>query len=499
MMHKKSLLALILALALVLGGCALIEKDPQADRATEIIRVGDTVYTKGEIQDEMDYQVAYMSYVYSLYGVEFDATDPEFLATVQQQVVDYFIEEAVIKQKIGQLGLSALTEEEQTALDTVVEEAWQENLASIKETYFAGTELTGEELDKALSAKCEELGFTRDLIVDSETSAYLQTKLYNHVISDVTVSDEDILAAYDQSVASDQETFASMPEAYGSRVNNSGTVSYYRPAGYRMVKQILVPFAEADETLMAQVQGLIDQQEAAVTDATAALTDMGVANVDELLSQVSVAVPQPAMAVSFDAETTNLTDPVATEAPEMVVTANFDETVDEATAAAVETLAKAKALLAFYEHQLATATNNAFANIDAQADDILAQLNAGADWDVLMAEKTADPGMQPGAATAETGYAVSAASTATMDEAFVSAAMALNNVGDVSPKTRGVYGYYIIKYAAEVPEGPVALEEVRDVLVEAQLYAKQQVAYEEALGLWVAEADAKVDYDKLNK
>ena len=76
MMHKKSLLALILALALVLGGCALIEKDPQADRATEIIRVGDAVYTKGEIQDEMDYQVAYMSYVYSLYGVEFDANDP---------------------------------------------------------------------------------------------------------------------------------------------------------------------------------------------------------------------------------------------------------------------------------------------------------------------------------------------------------------------------------------------------------------------------------------
>jgi len=494
-MRKKSLLALVLAFVMLLSGCALFEKNPEKDRATEIIHVGEKIYTKGEIQDEVDYQLSYMSYVYSLYGMEFDPADPDTLAAVQQQVIDYLIEEAVIEKKIGELGLSNLTEEEQTALNTVVDASWQENLESVKASYFAETELTGEELDKALIAKSEELGFTRDLIEESEKSAYLQTKLYNHVISGVTVSEEDIQAAYDAAVAADKDTYTQMPEAYGSRVNNASAVSYYRPAGYRMVKQILVSFTEEDQALMAQVEELIAQQQAAVTEATAALGDT--ANVNELLSKVTVTMAQPAITVSFGAETTSLTDPVSTEAPALEIAAEFDETVDEATATAVKALAEAKALLEFYTHQLTTATNNAFANIDAQADDILAQLKAGADWDALMAEKTADPGMQAGAATAETGYAVSAASTATMDEAFVNAAMALGKVGDISPKTRGIYGYYIIQYTAEVAEGPVALEDVRAELEAQQLYAKQQTAYEEALGLWVAEAGAKVNYDKL--
>lgn len=494
-MRKKSLLALVLAVVLLLSGCALFEKSPEQDRATKIIQVGDKVYTKGEIQDEVDYQLSYMSYVYSLYGMAFDPTDPETLSAVQQQVVDYLIQEAVIEKKIGELGLSNLTEEEQTALNTVVEEAWQENLESVKTSFFAETELTGEELDKALIAKSEELGFSRDLIEESEKSAYLQTKLYNHVISGVAVADEDIQAAYDAAVAADKDTYTQMPEAFGSRMNNAGAVSYYRPAGYRMVKQILVAFTEEDLALMTQVKELITQQQAAVTEAAAALGEN--TNVNELLSKVTVSMAQPAMTVSFGADITSLSVPVATTAPAVEIAAEFDETVDEATAAAVKALAEAKALLAFYEHQLTTATDNAFANIDAQADDILAQLKAGADWDALMAEKTADPGMQAGAATAETGYAVSAASTATMDEAFVSAAMALNSVGDVSPKTRGIYGYYIIQYASEVAEGPVAMDDVRGVLEAQQLDAKQQTAYEEALGLWVAEANAKVDYDKL--
>lgn len=495
-MRKKSLLALVLALALVLTGCALIEKNPEKDRATEIIRVGDKVYTKGEIQDEVNYQLSYMSYVYSAYGMEFDAAAPNVLATVQQQVIDYMIEEAVTEKKVAELGLSNLTEEEQTALDTVVEQSWQENLQNIKASYFAETELTGEELDKALAAKSEELGFTRDLILESEKASYLQSKLYNHVIEGVTVTDEDIQAAYDANVAADKDTYTQHPEAYGSRINNANSVSYYAPAGYRMVKQILVKFAEEDQALLAQVEDLIAAQQAAVTEAAAALAD--VTNVDELLSKVTVTMPQPAMAVSFGAATTNLTNPVATEAPAMEITAEFDETVDETTAAAVKALAEAKALLAFYEHQLTTAINNAFANIDAEADDILAQLNAGAEWDALMAEKTDDPGMQSGA-TAEKGYAVSAASTATMDEAFVNAAMALGKVGDISPKTRGIYGYYIIQYTAEVAEGPVDIEVVRAELEAEKLYAKQQTAFDEAMGLWVAEADAKVDYDRLNK
>jgi cytoplasmic iron level regulating protein YaaA (DUF328/UPF0246 family) len=46
-MQKKALLALMLVLTMVLTGCTLVQKDPEVDAKTEIIRYGDTVVTKG--------------------------------------------------------------------------------------------------------------------------------------------------------------------------------------------------------------------------------------------------------------------------------------------------------------------------------------------------------------------------------------------------------------------------------------------------------------------
>lgn len=495
-MRKKSLLALLLAVAVLLTGCALVEKDPEVDRATEIIRVGDTVYTKGQVQDEVAYQLSYMNYIYSMYGMAFDANDPETIAQAQQQVIDYLIEEAVLTQKIDELGLSTLTEEEQAALDAQVEAACAQNLDSVKASYFADTELAGEGLDAALAAKCDELGVTRESLVKTETAYLLQDKLYNHIVKDVTVTDEELLAAYTENVEADRATFETTPSAYGARINNDSTTAYYRPAGYRMVKQILVEFTPDDLALLNEVEGLIAEQKAAVTAAETALTNLGVADADTLLTKVTVSMAQPAMAVSFLATATNLTNPVATQAPAMDVTAAFDDTVDEATAAAVKSLAEAKALLAFYQHQLTTATNNAFANLDAEADAIIAQLKEGADWDVLMAEKTDDPGMKEGAATAITGYAV-CEGFASFDEPFVTAAMALKNVGDISPKTRGAYGYYIIQYAADVAEGAIPMEEVQEELTAAQLTTKQEATYDQAIAQWVTESNATVNYEAL--
>ena len=496
-MHKKALLALLLVLTMLLSSCALVEKDPAVDRATQIIRVGDTVFTKGEIKDQVEYQLSYMSYIYSMYGMAFDPTDPEVYVSTQQDVIDFLIEDAVLNQKVAELGLlDQLTEEEQATLDAAVEEAWQSNLESVKTSYFAETELTGEELDAAIAAKCEEIGLTKENVLEGQKITLGQEKLYDYVIKDVAVTDEELQKAYDIQVASDKSTFLDNPSYYGSRVNNGTAEVFYRPAGYRMVKQILVKFADEDQALIDELNSKIAEQKALVTANEATLTEMGVADIDALLSLVKVTMEQPSVAVSFGADQTALTDPVATVATVTDVSATFDETVDEATATAVKALAEAKAVQAFYESQLTKATNNAFANIDAEADEIIAQLESGADWDALMAEKNDDPGMMEGAATAATGYAVCDGFTS-FDEPFVAAAMALENVGDFSPKTKGAYGYYIIQYTSDVEEGPVALDDVREALTASELSTKQETTYTNTVAQWVTEANAKVDYKAL--
>ena len=163
-----------------------------------------------------------------------------------------------------------------------------------------------------------------------------------------------------------------------------------------------------------------------------------------------------------------------------------------------EKLAEAKALQAYYEAELAAAKAKAFANIDEETDAVLAQLAEGADWDALMAEKTHDPGMQEGRDTAKTGYAV-CENFSSFDAAFTAAAMALEKVGDVSPKTEGVYGYYIIQYTSDVQEGPVDLADVREELHDSLLTEKQNTTYDEALAQWVEAANAKINYDEMAK
>ena len=130
------------------------------------------------------------------------------------------------------------------------------------------------------------------------------------------------------------------------------------------------------------------------------------------------------------------------------------------------------------------AREQAFANLDEEVDAILAALDEGADWQALMDEKNQDPGMQ----TYPRGYAV-AAGMSRFDPAFLEAAMALEKPGDHSGKIRGnSYGYYIIRYDSDEPEGPVALDAVYNDIGAELLKTKKDEAYAAALEQWVQEA-----------
>lgn len=141
---------------------------------------------------------------------------------------------------------------------------------------------------------------------------------------------------------------------------------------------------------------------------------------------------------------------------------------------------------------LAEAQEKAYANIDEEADAILAALDAGADWETLMDEKNQDPGMK----TYLKGYAVSVDMT-NFDPAFVEAAMALEKPGDYSGKARGIYGYYIIRYESDEPEGPVGYDGVKADIAEELLSAKQEEAYNAAVETWIREAGIEENPDAL--
>ena len=234
--------------------------------------------------------------------------------------------------------------------------------------------------------------------------------------------------------------YAAYPTQFGSDVND-GLQAYYAPAGYRYVKHILVMFTEEDNTAISDTTAAYTAAETALSDAKAALE----------------------AAAEGD-------DKAALQAK-----------VDEAQTARNEALAAAE-----------NATANAFANIKEKVDGIYAAATAeGADFDALVAEYNEDTGM-PAA-----GYAICEGFTDFV-ESFTTAAMALEKVGDVSAPVESTYGYHILQYSADIEEGAVSLEEVREALETTELSAKQNEAYNAAVDAWVAEANVKTYPEKMN-
>ncbi|MBQ7655199.1 MAG: peptidylprolyl isomerase, partial [Clostridia bacterium] len=221
-----------------------------------------------------------------------------------------------------------------------------------------------------------------------------------------------------------KEQMEADPDLYGYNVMN-GSAVYYAPAGYRMVKHILI--------------GVSDEDSAAASDAQTALADA-----QDALTNAAEDADKDALQAAVDAA---------------------QAAYDAAQAAGM-------------------------ANAKAKADEVYALATAeGADFDALIAEYSTD-------SMPETGYAIREG-FAYFVEPFVTGAMALQNVGDVSEPIESTYGYHIIKYVSDVAEGPVDIETVRESISSALLSTKKTELTDSTIQQWVSEANVKTFLDRL--
>ena len=455
-MRKKALLALMMAAVLLLSGCALIQKDQAVDDATEIIRMGDKVYTKIQVKAAAQQELINKAQTYSMFGYAYDMTDPANIAEAQEAAVKALKEDLTLTAKAAELGFDQLTDEELEAVKAKAQESY-DNMVNTAKQYVEGKdEMDEAALTEAAVKMAEDAGYTMENRTESATKDAVSAKLKEYAVKDVAVTDEEIQAEYDSKVESNKETYAENAASWAAAANNGYTTLYYTPAGVRRVKQILVKFTEEDQT--------------AIKDANTKLSD---ANTARTAAQDKVDAAQKVL------DTEGITDEEKTKAEADLAAANQE--LDEAD----------KALLAANQ-AVTDATDKAFANIDEKADAVVAQLAEGGDWQKLTDEYNEDTGMKDN----EKGYAV-AAGMSGFDAAFVDAAMALEKIGDVSPKTKGQYGYYIIRYESDEAEGPVALETLKETISSSLLNTKQNDTYEATLAQWVEEAGIKVDMNAL--
>lgn len=208
-MRKRVILALMLVFALVAASsCSLIIKDEEVDKQTPIIEVAGRTFTKAEVNEQVEAVMDYEEYMYSMYGISYDRTDASTISMAQDSAIDAMVQQAVLEKKAADLGLDALSEEEQAEVDETVESTYTIYFDSVKSTDFADTELDGEELDAAVEAKMVEYGYpTREEIEQNETDSKVLEKVRAEAVKDVTVTEEELQEAYNTHVESAMTTY----------------------------------------------------------------------------------------------------------------------------------------------------------------------------------------------------------------------------------------------------------------------------------------------------
>ncbi len=273
----KKLISLLLTLAL-LAGCVSLAAAETADDPV-LLTVDGAEIRLSDVQPAYDYFIAF----YEDYGYDMDNDDARAAAR------DFAARETVwtllIKRSAAENGLDVFTEEEEAQMAADNDAMWEEAIAEYI-MYAAGvtdpSTLTEEEASTLRAnaiAYYEAGGFTRESTLQDERDRYISERVKAAALEgeDIDVTEEDI-AAHHAALA--EETRAMLydgatgyemtPAELYSMYDYLGYDLYYVPAGFRMVKSILLT---PDQSALSDWQNIAarweEQAEAAESGETA--------------------------------------------------------------------------------------------------------------------------------------------------------------------------------------------------------------------------------------
>ena len=258
MKMMNRLLALTLALLLCVLP-ALAESNPDE----VLLTINGSEVTRGEYEECL----MQLESIYSSYG--YDVTDPNMAAVLQQLALDTAMEYELLNLAIVDNGLQ-LTDEEAADAAQEAREDFYAQVDQIVEQYgyYGWGDVSTEEGRAAVMvqvlSELEMMGYTEASYIAEAQRFAGYDKAYDWIVRDVTVSEEDVRARFDELVEADRVAYENDVAAYENLKQNNRyalmygmteyyTDLYYVPAGYRLVTHILLA---ADEEALAACAAL---------------------------------------------------------------------------------------------------------------------------------------------------------------------------------------------------------------------------------------------------
>jgi len=447
------LTCLFAVLALVLTGCSLVEVDPvmqatedmealEAMNSKVVVTYDGGEITRGELLGDYVSQYSYFTYMYSMYyGTS--VSEDEAVEIARSVAEGYVNTYAVLKQA-EKMGIT-LTDEEKAECEEIANASYQEDYNS----FYATAEGDTEELKK-LNTEYEmaNVGSTYEYFYNQQAWDKLLTKVEDAIREESPeITEEEIRVRLADQAMEDEKSYSQDLASFEQNMMDDSYVITWIPDGYRTVKHVLViPETEVLDAYIASRN--------AISTANSALAAL---NNERLNAKNGAEGARSIEEIEADLEVKN---------------AEMDELEakqDECAAACI-------------------------ANVQDKLDEIYAKLDAGEDFDAVMAEYGEDPGMQIDPSMTN-GYYVNAASS-TWDFSFRNAAMALENVGDYSAEpVVSASGVHIIYYNSDVEGGAVDLDDIREEYTEIAQTEADNEYFNSKLTGWVAELNPKYNID----
>lgn len=486
----------LLAAVTLLAGCNLVGVDTELDAKQVVAKVGDTQITKGEWHDTRDSLVEYYEYVYSMYGMTF-STDASTLESLGEEALDSMIQDEVIMQKAAELGLDVFTDEEIAAMEAEATETMDLQRWYYQMMYYPDYDLEMATVSEAVDALLAADGYTLETVVDSDKANAIYERVREEAIKDVAVTDEELQAEFDAKVEEQKATYDATPTQYASDVSSDAEI-YYVPEGYRSIKHVLIQISEEKQDEIDALETTISDNATSRTNLESQLAELTAEPEEgvELTDEEKAANEESIALINEQLAELDASDAEANEQLAALTEEAFAEILPKAEmvlALAKGDLETAKTLYAQItpveeetEEDAQTATpDEAAEEAEEESLDVLA-LTEAVDFQTLVDAYNEDPGMES-EPYATTGYQLCEGLTL-YETAFQDAAMALENVGDVSELVKTSYGYHILCYVGDVTSGAVDFDTKKDAISEDLLATKQDEAYNAAVEQWTEEA-----------
>lgn len=246
---KKLIRFLSLLATLTLFACCAAAEGNEEDSTVALVN--------GEALTASAYTPMEEQYLTQYAAMGYDVTDEAAKAFVQDLALTAAIEQMLVKQDMAAQGCYDFEADVESWCQEQGQAAYEAALQNVGDVLRTTLEL-GEDEDMSQYAKnyAQVLGVTaQDYINVYRTQ--VATESYNAWLTqDCPVTDEDVQSAYDERVANDQARFEQDVPAFESAIG-SGEQTWYKPAGYRSILQILLPAegeTEADKLAAASAQ-----------------------------------------------------------------------------------------------------------------------------------------------------------------------------------------------------------------------------------------------------